>query len=341
MKKVFIGVDFSKKKFDISVLEGSDMSVLGHESFENERSGCLKMISWIRGLTRVPCKEWMFCGEHTGLYSMSLASFLSSKELFLWLENPLQIKQSSGIRRGKNDAADSLMIAQYACRYRDRARAYQLPHKDLLDLNELLSYRQRLISAKKQLLVSSVEIRSQYRRDANIRFMYEDSLSNVERINRSIKQCEEKMMIIIKANEELNENFEIVSSIKGIALINTVTILVVTRNFTSFDNSRQFACYSGLAPFGKESGTSIHTKPHVSHLADKNIKALLTQAARCAVRYNPQMRAYYERKIAEGKNSWLVINNVRNKLVHCIFSLVKYKQLYQEEYMYSTKRYCA
>jgi transposase len=229
------------------------------------------------------------------------------------------------------------MIAQYACRYRDRAKAYLLPQKDLLELNELLSYRQRLISGKKMLLVSSVEIRKQYKRDPYIRFMYEDSISNIEQLNRSIKKCEEKMIEIIKANEELKENYEIVSSIKGIALINTVTILIATRNFTSFDNSRQFACYAGLAPFGKDSGTSIHTKPHVSHLADKNMKALLTQAARCAVKYNPQMRTYYERKTSEGKNTWLVINNVRNKLVHCIFSLVKNKRLYQEEYINPTK----
>jgi hypothetical protein len=37
--------------------------------------------------------------------------------------------------------------------------------------------------------------------------------------------------------------------------------------------------------------------------------------------------------VAEGKNSWLMINNVRNKLIHLIFALVKNKQSYQAGYI--------
>ncbi|MDR1121550.1 MAG: IS110 family transposase, partial [Dysgonamonadaceae bacterium] len=85
--------------------------------------------------------------------------------------------------------------------------------------------------------------------------------------------------------------------------------------------------------FGKQSGTSLKTQPHVSHLANKQIKALLTQAAKCAIRYDPSIRNYYQRKTAEGKNGWLVVNNVRNKLIHRIFAIVRNKQLYQLEYI--------
>ncbi|MDR0582150.1 MAG: IS110 family transposase [Prevotellaceae bacterium] len=79
---------------------------------------------------------------------------------------------------------------------------------------------------------------------------------------------------------------------KGIALINTVMLLVSTQNFTGFSTSRQFCCYAGLAPFGSQSGTSIKTAPHVSHIADKKIKVLLTQAARSAIRFDPDIRGY-------------------------------------------------
>jgi hypothetical protein len=67
--------------------------------------------------------------------------------------------------------------------------------------------------------------------------------------------------------------------------------------------------------------------------ANKQIKASLTQAAKCAVRYDPGILNYYQRKMAEGKNGWLVINNVRNKLIHRIFVLVKNKQPYQLDYI--------
>ncbi|MDR1886839.1 MAG: IS110 family transposase, partial [Prevotellaceae bacterium] len=57
-----------------------------------------------------------------------------------------------------------------------------------------------------------------------------------------------------------------------------------------------------------------------------------------AVRYDANLKLYYERKRAEGKNDWVVINNVRNKIIHRIFAVVKNKQPYQLEYMNSINK---
>jgi len=139
------------------------------------------------------------------------------------------------------------------------------------------------------------------------------------------------MLEIIQANDELNDTYEIVSSIKGVALIVTASVMVATMNFTRFETSRQFACHCGSAPFGKSSGTTLNVKPHVSHTANKKLKVLLTASARCAVVHDPNIRAYYRRKKAEGKDDWLVINNVRSKLIHRMFALVRKGELYQIE----------
>ena len=290
------------------------------------------MLRWIKSMTQEPCDNWLFCGEHTGLYSVCLSEFLLKKDLFLWLENPLQIKQSSGIKREKNDKVDSLDIALYAYRFQDKARAYQLPAKSLKSLELLLSFRERLVSNKQALLVSSTEIRRVLQRNTTARFIYDQSQKDIERINKEIKEVERRMLEEIESDSELQENYELVSSIKGVALINTVAILIATQNFTRFDNSRQFACYSGMAPFGRQSGTSVNAKPRVSVLANKKIKVLLTQAARCAINYDPNIRQYYERKTKEGKDNWLILNNIRNKIIHRIFAIVKNKQLYQVDY---------
>jgi hypothetical protein len=45
------------------------------------------------------------------------------------------------------------------------------------------------------------------------------------------------------------------------------------------------------------------------------------------------MKDYYQRKVAEGKKTWLVINNVRNKLIHRIFAIVQTGQMHQTEYI--------
>jgi transposase len=328
-KNLFIGIDFSKKTFDVSVIHQSNLQAVDYQQFENSRTGCTAMLKWIKKLTKEPNGNWLFCGEHTGLYGICLSEFLLKQGLFLWLENPLQIKQSSGIKREKSDKADSRDIALYACRFKDKARGYHLPGKALKSLELLQSFRERLVSNKQVLLISAAEIRSVIQRDATARYIYGQSQKDIERIDKEIKEVEKRMLEQIETDEQLKENYELVSSIKGIGLMNTAAILVATQNFTRFDNSRQFACYAGMAPFGKQSGTSINSKPRVSQLANKKIKVLLTQAAKSAIVHDPNIRRYYERKLAAGKNPWLIINNVRNKMIHRIFALVRNKQLYQ------------
>jgi transposase len=179
------------------------------------------------------------------------------------------------------------------------------------------------------------------KRDPTACYIYEQSKRDIERINREIKAVEEKMREWIEDTESLKENNRIISSIKGVALINTVAILVSTQNFTRFANSRQEACYAGMAPFGRQSGSSIKTAPHVRHLADKKIKVLLTQAALCAISHDENIRQYYQRKKADGKEYGLIIKNVINTLIHRIFALVRNKQLYQLDYTNSLDKKCS
>jgi transposase len=331
-KILFIGIDFSKKTFDVSVIHRNNLQGEVYQQFKNSKEGCVALLQWLKTLSREASEQWLFCGEHTGLYSICLSEFLVKKGFFLWLENPLQIKQSIGIKRDKNDRLDSHDIALYACRFQDKARGWSLPLKALQSLELLLAFRARLLSNKHTLLVSSAEIRRVMQRNTTARYIYEQSKKDIDRINKEIKEVEKQMLEQIECDETLHENYKLVSSIKGVALINTAAILIATQNFTRFEDSRKFACYAGMAPFGKQSGTSIHTRPHVSRLADKNIKVLLTQAAKCAIRHDPNIRQYYNRKLAEGKNTWLITNNIKNKLIHRIFAVVRNKQLYQADY---------
>ena len=53
------------------------------------------------------------------------------------------------------------------------------------------------------------------------------------------------------------------------------------------------------------------------------MKTLLSMAGISAIQHDPELKAYYKRKIAEGKPKMLALNNVRNKLLARAFSVVK------------------
>jgi len=333
MKKfLFIGIDFSKSKFDVTILTSIAQKDFAQATFDNDQKGYKAFLKWVLNQTIVSQQDWLFCGEHTGLYSRGLTEFLLKKGLFIWLENPLQIKCSWGIKRIKTDRIDSLEIARYALRFQDKAVNCRPANKEIESLRLLLAYRGRLVKNKVSLDVAAKETRKVINRDVTSRFIFENSQRDIERIKKEIKTIESRMLETIMSGQ-LKQNYLLVLSIKGIGMITAIALIVHTDNFTAFQTARQLACYSGVVPFEKSSGTSINGGTHISHLANKDIKVLLTQCARCAVQYDKDLAAYYSRKLAEGKNERLVINNVRNKLVHRIFAVVSSKTPYRENYL--------
>jgi transposase len=331
MKKfLFIGIDFSKTKFDTSVLEDIGQKKIAQETFENTEKGYKSFLSWVKKQSNIKREHWLFCGEHTGVYSRNLSDFLSKKGFFVWLENPLQIKRCSGVKRTKTDRYDSFVIAQYACRFIDRAVAHKPAEKEIEALQLLVAYRGRLVKNKVSLEVSANEMRRVITRSTTARGIYESSIRDIASIKKQIGAIEQKMHDTIM-NSTLKENYLLINSIKGVGMQTAVTLIIHTNNFASFHTARQIASYCGCAPFPNESGTTDKGN-RISRLANRDLKVLLTQCAISAIQHNSELSAYAQRKLAEGKPRRLVINNVRNKLIQRIFAVVNSKIPYREDY---------
>jgi transposase len=108
--------------------------------------------------------------------------------------------------------------------------------------------------------------------------------------------------------------------------------MVYTKMFTKFKTGRQLACYCGVAPFEHTSGTSVRGKTGVSRFANSDLKSTVHMAAISSVQHNPDLKAYYERKVKEGKNKMSAINAVRNKLLLRIVAVVNRKTPYVNVY---------
>ncbi|UJH92699.1 IS110 family transposase [Antarcticibacterium sp. 1MA-6-2] len=93
--------------------------------------------------------------------------------------------------------------------------------------------------------------------------------------------------------------------------------------FTSFKTWRKFASYIGIAPFPNISGTSIRGKTKISRLANREGKALLHLCAASAIQCNPEMKAYYQRRLDKGKNKMSTLNIIRNKLLARAFAVAE------------------
>ena len=328
MKKLFIGIDFSKEKIDGTIILASGLEVLSarvHESFVTTVSGYNKFVKWVRkNSCDMEESAWLFCGENTGDYSKPLCNYLYGRGYDVWLENAKCIKDASGLRRLKSDKADSAMIAEYAMRNYDRAELYIPLNESLSQLRELFLFRQMLVRQKHGFQVRRGEKNRAMEKSSVKTAISQIGRHMVNECNKQIEKVERRIKDIIDGDEELKRTYELITTIPGIGTQNAVCLLTFTNNFTRFGyNARKIACYYGIAPFGRDSGTSVHSDPHVHYMANRMLKSMLTQAALASIRCCAPIAHYYHRLIALGKKKQVALNNVKNKLIHIITAMVK------------------
>jgi len=323
-KKVFAGIDVSKNWIDVTFFIESDIKSKHYKRFDNNKNGYQKMIFWIEKMVKVEKPQIYFCLEHTGAYSMLLSIFLSENQYNVWVEHALQIKRSLGMKREKNDKLDSSDIALYLYRHLDKFKQFKTPNKLLLALQDLEAYRERLIKTKLLLSIPANELNTEINEE-NTGFIIDSSEYVLHSITEQIKEVDSEITTLIESNSELKEMYELATSIKGIGKQIAVYLIIHTHGFTSFENVRQLACYCGLAPFAQTSGSSVKTRNRVSHFANKKLKTLLHMGATNAIRYDPEMKQFYDRKKQEGKHHLCIMNIVKNKLISRIFAVVKRK----------------
>lgn len=337
MNKIFIGIDFSKEKFDATVItaEGvEERCARAHEVFTNDKDGFRRLAGWCRANSGgIDPELWLFCGEDTGGYSRPLSAWLYSHGYDIWLENALRIKGCNALKRLKDDKVDSAMIAEYAMRHADRAELWKPLGESLSQLRELFLYRHRLVRHRCSFQVRGSEKQLTLGKSPAKKFMRHSVDRVVAQINREIAQCERMIRELLASDEEIGRSYAIMTSMPGIGMINAVCLIVYTENFTRFGfNARKIATYYGVAPFGKDSGTSVHAAPHVSPFANRTIKALLSQAALSAIRYNPTIHRYYHALLARGKDKNLARNNVKCKIIRILTAMVRQGLGFDSEY---------
>jgi len=313
-----IGVDVSKSTLDICVLNSTSKEF---DQIKNKRKSVASFFKAYRGV------DVRVCCENTGMYSWILLQVLTELGILVYQVNPLHLKRSMGLVRGKNDIIDSYRIGLFISKNHDNLTPYQPIDKDLIKVKILLTKRSLLVKQRAQHKANRKE--DKLFKEISLDFLddYTDTL--IEFLTIKIKKIEIMIGEIIKNNTVFKSQHKIITSIPGVGQIVFWNVLVKTNAFKNITKARKFACYSGVAPFQFQSGSTIYSRPKVSHYADKSMKKLLHLAAMSAIQTNNDLRIYYLRKTAEGKNKMLVLNAVRNKIIHRIFAMIKSKKKYQ------------
>jgi len=318
----FVGIDVSKQTLDAVFIFNNELNNPIHQQFSNDESGIRKMLEVIKKHKEVSTENILFCYEHTGIYGKKLSYTLVEKRYCVWIEMPLAILRSIGLQRGKNDKVDAKRIAIYAMKNNKQAKLWESPRKEVATLRQLLTTRASLINGLKALKMPIKEYKETGNKEL-AELMQKSTKNAVQGIEKDIKKIEQAIDALIKNDERLSKLFTLLISIPGVGKITSTELICFTNEFKNYTEAKQLACYCGVAPFEHSSGSSIRGKTRVNNMANKSLKTKLHLCAMAAIQHDAELKAYYERKVKDGKNKMLVINAVRNKLVHRITAVVK------------------
>lgn len=324
--KIFVGVDISKLTLDVALLY-KEQSVRSFK-INNAEDGIRQLLAQLKEEYGYKPREIVFCAEHMGIYAQFLTTVLAKKKIALYLETPLRIKRSLGIQRGKNDKLDAIRIAQYVKKYYLNMKAWEAPRDCVQQLKALYTIRKRLLKIKK-MLVTPGKVSNYYIRKTDSLYFDHFYLSSTQSVIGDIESIEKKMKEIIEGDDKLDHYFKLITSVPRIGPVIATQMLVYTNEFRDITCPKKFASFCGIAPFEYRSGTSLTGKARVSYLANQEIKPNLHLAALGVTRMRGTfLHDYYMRKVAEGKNKMAILNAIRNKLIHRIFSCIHSDTIY-------------
>ena len=328
--KHFLGIDVSKEYFDAVIILDRNKEKSIHSQFVNNYKGIKSLCKWLKeqGST---FENTLVCLEHTGMYGKLIIKYLMIEKFPLWVEMSLKIIRSIGVQRGKNDKVDAQRIAFYAMKNVEEAVIFNAPRMEINKMRNLLSLREKLVATKASLLRNVKELKAF---DLEVARLSEKlQKSTIKGIDLDLKNIEKQLDKTINDDENISRIFTLVTSVIGIGKVTALFLICFTNEFTMYTTPRQLACYAGVVPFEHTSGKSIRSKPKVHYVANKKLKKQLHMCALSAITSDPELKNYFNRKVEEGKNKMLVINNVRNKLVHRVCACVRENKMFEKRHV--------
>jgi len=319
----WIGVDIAKADF---VAAQRTPKGFDTQSFPMTEQGFEAFYGW---LPKAPALAVVF--EATGPYWLRLASWLEELEVRLPYAciNPRKLRDfaKASPERSKTDPIDAALLVHFAETFppslerkkslsSQRLRALWRHHLELQTLFDRARDRQEKAAADPRLpteLAQGLE---------TLLACLKSELENVERQAREL----------VKADSKLHQAQGLLLSIPGIGPKTALTLLAEYGPQLYQATPRQLTCYAGLDPILFESGTSVRKRPHISKQGNWRLRRALYMAALVGVRFNPVLKAFYERKVQQGLAKKSALVAAMRKLLHLVYGVLKHQQPFNPDY---------
>ncbi len=306
----FVGIDVSKSHLDVAVYPSGEQ-----DRWENNDSGIEKLIKFVKSLPVV-----LVVLESTGGYESLAASILSANALPVVVVNPRQVRsfaKATG-KLAKTDQIDANCIAHFASAVHPEQRQLKDEHMQLL---AALNTRRRqiinMLVAEKNRLYTAPKANAK-----NIR-------QHIKWLEKNLEQIDKDIQKQIRNSPIWRENDNILRSYKGIGAVSSTTLLSDLPELGKLDG-KKIAALAGLAPFNCDSGQYRGRRRIWG--GRSHVRKALYMAATSAKRFNPQIKAFYDRLTEAGKPHKVAMTACMRKMLVTLNAMLKNKTYWSHEY---------
>jgi transposase len=310
---VFVGVDMAQKAFVWGV------HGLPHtQSCPNEEAGFQALLDGLQGR-----HVGLIVIEATGGLERALAEFLLRHGMPVAVVNPRAAREfarSMG-HLAKTDSIDALALAHYAQTLAGKADQTGVR---FVPASAHVQALQALVSRRARLM--GMRTAEKNRLGAAVRVLQPSIRAVIKTLEREIAKLEKDIDALMR--QHLREQAKRFDDIKGVGLTTCATVLAFMPELGSVANARA-AKLAGLAPLNHDSGKA-RGKRHIWG-GRSIVRSALHMAMLSAVRYNPVIKAFYDRLIAAGKPPKVALTACSHKLLRILNAMARTGQPWKPE----------
>lgn len=112
-------------------------------------------------------------------------------------------------------------------------------------------------------------------------------------------------------------------SVPGVGSTIAPIILSEIGDINNFDKPSKLIAFAGIDPSENQSGNKLSTNEKTSKRGSPYLRHAIYNASLVAISNEPELRAYYDKKISEGKHHFVALAGISRKLLTIIYYILK------------------
>ena len=284
------------------------------QTFTNTRADRTRLVKKLVKLPGV-----IVCMEATGVYHFDLAVALHDAGLLVMVINPKSSHNFAKVlmKNSKTDAVDANTLAEYAARM--DFVAWTRPSDETIAVR---CFSRRITALTNQKAAAKNHLHALTATQETPKAVLRDAKLAITQLQKRIDGLTTEALLLIAKHPKLERIMTLLTSIKGIAQTSAISLMGELLLPPDLSH-REWVKFAGLDPKAFDSGKSVHKKSRISKAGNRNIRAALYMPALSAKQHDPQVRAYFQHPVANGKKPLQAVCAIMRKLIHAIHGMLK------------------